>query len=209
MKYMDKSCIEFIKLLSSKDPVPGGGGASALVGAAGMALGSMVGELTVGKKKYASVEADIKVLIDEIVSLQNDLMDLAEKDAEVFAPLAKAYGLPKDTEKEIAEKNRVMSIVLKDATLVPLEIMRKCCIAIELHEEFAAKGSTLAISDTGVGVIFCKAALQGASLNVYINTKAMCDREFASLMNEEADAMLTEYTKRADDVYNEVVRRLR
>lgn len=209
MMYMEKSCKEFIDLLASGDPVPGGGGASALVGAAGMALGSMVGELTVGKKKYASVEEDIKNLIKEIVSLQRDLMDLAQQDAEVFAPLAKAYGLPRDTEEERAEKDRIMAVVLKDATLVPLEIMRKCCIAIELHEEFAAKGSTLAISDTGVGVTFCKAALQGASLNVFINTKAMKDRQFAEEINREADMMLNAYTKRANAVYEEVVKRLR
>ena len=209
MRYTDKSCREFVNELASSAPVPGGGGASAVVGAVGMALGSMVGQLTVGKKKYASVEEDIKVLIKEIVALQEDLLDLAEEDARVFAPLAKAYGLPRETEEEKAEKARVMAIVLKDATEVPMEIMRKCCKAIELHEEFLAKGSTLAISDTGVGVTFCKAALQGASLNVFINTKSIADRRYAEAINKEADRMLEEYTVRADNVYGAVVHRLR
>ena len=111
--------------------------------------------------------------------LQKDFLRLIERDAEVFEPLSKAYGMPKETEEEKAEKARVMEIVLKDACSVPMEIMEKCCEAIELIVEFGAKGSKLAISDAGVGAAFCKAALQGASLNVYINTKSMADREYA------------------------------
>ena len=209
MQWIDQSCRAFTEVLASKAPVPGGGGASALVGALGTALGSMVGSLTVGKKKYAAVEEDIKGLMKQAEVLQAELLALVEKDAEVFAPLAAAYGMPKETEAEKAEKARVMELVLKDACSVPLEIMEKCCQAIDLHREFAEKGSVLAVSDAGVGVIFAKAALQGASLNVFINTGSMQDRAYAETLNEKAERMLMEYTVAADEVYAKVYSQLK
>ena len=209
MQWIDQSLRAFTEVLASKAPVPGGGGASALVGALGTALGSMVGSLTVGKKKYAAVEEDIKGLMKQAEVLQAELLALVEKDAEVFAPLAAAYGMPKETEEEKAEKARVMELVLKDACSVPLEIMEKCCQAIDLHREFAEKGSVLAVSDAGVGVIFAKAALQGASLNVFINTGSMQDRAYAETLNEKAERMLMEYTVAADEVYAKVYSQLK
>ena len=183
MGFSTVPCNEFVEVLGSKAPVPGGGGASALVGAVGTALGNMVGALTVGKKKYADVEEEMKELMAKATTLQDELLHLIERDAEVFEPLSKAYGMPRETEEEKAEKARVMEIVLKDACSVPMEIMEKCCEAIDLIVEFAAKGSALAISDAGVGATFCKAALEGASLNVYINTKSMKNREYAEELN--------------------------
>ena len=173
MGFSTTPCNEFVEVLASKAPVPGGGGASALVGAIGTALGNMVGSLTVGKKKYADVEAEIMELKGKCDILQKELLELVEKDAIVFEPLSRAYGMPKNTEEEKAKKAQVMEKVLKDACSVPMEIMEKCCEAIDLIEIFAQKGSVIAISDAGVGAAFCKAALEGASLNVYINTKSM------------------------------------
>ena len=207
MGFTKSSCEEFVDVLASKAPVPGGGGASALVGAIGMALGNMVGSLTVGKKKYADVEADIIALKEKATALQADFLRLVEADAEAFEPLAKAYGMPRETEED--EKARVMAIVLKDACAVPMEIMEKCCEAIDVIEEFAAKGSALAISDAGVGVTFCKAALLGASLNVFINTKSMADKEYAASLNEKADKMIADYSKKADEIFAAVNARLR
>jgi formiminotetrahydrofolate cyclodeaminase len=209
MGFSTSTCTEFVEVLASKAPVPGGGGASALVGAVGTALGNMVGSLTVGKKKYADVEDEMWELKAKCDQLQKDFLRLIERDAEVFEPLSKAYGMPKETEEEKAEKARVMEIVLKDACSVPMEIMEKCCEAIELIVEFGAKGSKLAISDAGVGAAFCKAALQGASLNVYINTKSMADREYAEELNKKADAMLEKYTKMADETFESVLGRLK
>ena len=209
MGFTKGTCEEFVEVLASKAPVPGGGGASALVGAIGMALGNMVGSLTVGKKKSADVEADILALKEKATALQADFLRLVEADAEAFEPLAKAYGMPRETEEEKAEKARVMAIVLKDACAVPMEIMEKCCEAIDVIEEFAAKGSALAISDAGVGVVFCKAALLGASLNVFINTKSMADKEYAASLNEKADKMIADYSKKADEIFAAVNARLR
>ena len=199
MGFSTSTCTEFVEVLASKAPVPGGGGASALVGAVGTALGNMVGSLTVGKKKYADVEDEMWELKAKCDQLQKDFLRLIERDAEVFEPLSKAYGMPRETEEEKAEKARVKEIVLKDACSVPMEIMEKCC----------AKGSKLAISDAGVGAAFCKAALQGASLNVYINTKSMANREYAEELNKKADAMLEKYTKIADETFESVLGRLK
>ena len=207
MGFLTVPCNEFVEVLASKAPVPGGGGASALVGAIGTALGNMVGSLTVGKKKYADVEEEMYELKGKADALQKELLHLIERDAEVFEPLSKAYGMPRNTEEEKAEKARVMEIVLKDACSVPMEIMERCCEAIDLIEVFAEKGSTLAISDAGVGATFCKAALEGASLNVFINTKSMKNREYADELNKKADEMLSVYTKKAEEIYQSVAAR--
>ena len=209
MSFTTYTCEDFVEILSTKAPVPGGGGASALVGAIGTALGNMVGSLTVGKKKYAAVEADIIALKEKADALQKDFLHLVEEDARVFEPLSKAYGMPKDTEEERAEKARVMEIVLKDACSVPMEIMKKCCEAIDIIEEFAEKGSVIALSDAGVGAAFCKAALLGASLNVFINTKSMANREYAEALNVEAEEMIETYSAKADAVFMSVNSRLR
>lgn len=209
MDFTKESCQNFVEVLASKAPVPGGGGASALVGAIGTALGNMVGSLTLGKKKYADVEEDIIALKAKCDNLQDKLLKLVMKDAEVFEPLSKAYGMPKETEEEKAAKAEVMAVVLKEASDVPLEIMECCCQSIDIMEEFAEKGSKLAISDAGVGVVMCKAALKGASLNVFINTKSMADRELAEGINKKAENMLDKYTAKADEIYESVLKRLK
>ncbi len=207
MDFTTQSCREFVQVLASKEPVPGGGGASALVGAIGMALGNMVGSLTVGKKKYADVQEDILALKAQADTLQEELLALVCRDAEVFEPLSKAYGMPRETEAEKQEKERVMEAALKEACEVPLQIMEKCCKAILLHEEFEKKGTAIAISDVGVGVAVCRAALHGASLNVFINTKAMKDRVYAEEASRRAHEMLEVYTRKADEIYGRVAAR--
>ena len=209
MGYSTLKCTEFVEVLASKAPVPGGGGASALVGAIGTALCNMVGSLTVGKKKSAAVEVEIIELMKKTTSLQNDLLELIEKDAEVFEPLSKAYGLPSGTEEEKAEKARVMEGCLKEACSVPMNIMRKCCEVIDLIGVFAEKGSVLAVSDAGVAAACCKGALKGASLNVYINTKSMKNREYAEELNRECDGMLAKYGPMADEIFDSVLAKLR
>jgi len=209
MKLSEATCNEFVDVLASKAPVPGGGGASALVGALGTALGNMVGSLTVGKKKYIDVEERMQELKTQSDDLQNRLLALIEGDAKCFEPLAQAYGLPAATDEEKATKAKVMEEALKVACTVPVEIMETCCEAIDIMVEFAQKGSVLAISDAGVGAAFCKAALKGASLNVYINTKAMKDREYAESLNIKCDNMLAIYPAKADAIFDGVLDRLK
>ena len=205
MKLIDTTVADFTKELASSAPVPGGGGASALAAAIGISLGDMVGELTVGKKKYADVEEDVRRLMERSQALRIRFLELVDADAEAFAPLAKAYGIP----KEDPHRSQIMEEALRTACSVPMDIMRACAEAIDIIGEFAAKGSKLAISDAGCGAILCKAAMQAASLNVYINTKSMKDRACAQALEDEADALLAKYTALGDSVYNSVVNKLR
>ena len=204
MKITDNTCRDFVEVLASKAPVPGGGGAAALCGAVGTALGNMVGSLTVGKKKYADVEEEIFALKARCDALQEELLDLAEQDAEVFRPLSEAYRLPSDTEEEKQYKKEQLELCSKDACMVPLSIMKKCCEAIELVEIFAEKGSRLAVSDAGCGAAILRGALQAASLNIFINTKGLADRAFADDMNTQANEMLAVYTARAEQIFEKV-----
>ena len=200
MDMTQESCRKFVEVLASNAPAPGGGGAAALVGAIGTALGNMVGSLTVGKKKYAAVEEEILALKSRCDALQTELLDQVEADDKGFVPLAKAYGIPKDDPHRDA--------VLEEATItacaVPMHIMELCCEAIDCVAVFAAKGSRLAVSDAGCAAVCCKAALQAASLNVFINTKSLKNRDVAEDMNRHANVMLNKYCQLADDIFNEV-----
>lgn len=201
---LKKSCLDFIDELSSKSPVPGGGGSSAFAGALGMALGSMVGNLTLGKKKYIDVESDIKELQEKSQSIIDELEKLVDKDAEVFYPLSQAYGLPHGTDEEKKIKDDMLQKALVDATMVPLEIARCCIKAIDLHEEYARKGSRIAISDVGVGVALCKAGLLGAKLNVMINTKIMKDNELKEKVDGELSELVSSGVAKADRIFKYV-----
>lgn len=209
MTLIDKSCREFIEILSSKEPVPGGGGASALAAAVGMAMGNMTGSLTVGKKNYAEEQNEINELISHGQKLQKELADLVQKDADVFSPLVKAYQMPKETEEEKNAKEKVLERALRDACAVPMNIMEKCGQAMVLCKRFVEIGNKSAISDAAGGAVICRAALESASLNVFINTKSMKDRGYAEEMNKKADALLSEYTKIAQQVLNDVTQQMR
>ena len=204
MEMMHKTCETFLEELASKAPAPGGGGAAALVGAVGAALGNMVGCLTAGKPKYAAVEADILALNAQAAALRLRLQSLVEADAAAFTPLAKAYGIPKDDPARPA----VMAKALEEAAAVPLEIMAACGEAIALLEGYEAKGSVLAVSDAGCGALFCRAALEAAGLNVAVNTRLMADRTRAAALDGRAAALLEEYVPRAEAVYSRVRARL-
>lgn len=200
---------EFIEVLSSKAAVPGGGGACAYVAAAGMALGAMVVNLTTGKKKYAQYQEEIEELLSKAEQLSKELMTYMDKDAESFEPLSKAYGLPKDTKEQQEYKEAVMEKALKEASLTPVALMEKILEALKILERLSVVGSRLAISDVGAGVQLCKAALNGASLNVFINTKLMKDTETAEELNTRTDALLIEGNELADRIYEEVVDAIR
>lgn len=195
---------QFVAELESKAPVPGGGGAAALGGAVGSALGSMVGNLTVGKKKYADVEERVLQVLSEADRLQQELLYLMEEDSRVFEPLSHAYGMPKATEAERAAKEQVMEVALRDASLVPLQIMETAGQMLDLLEELAQIGSRLAVSDVGVGVQFCRSAVLGASMNIFINTKMMKDRKLAEQLNEKAEQLIAEKSVQADRIFEEV-----
>lgn len=205
---LEKSCNEFIELLASKAPVPGGGAASAYVGALGMALGSMVGNLTLGKKKYADVEADIRELIGQASILIERFKVLVVRDAEAFTPVSAAYRMPQGTEDEKAARESALQQALAGAAEAPLEIAEACVEAIRLHQSFMEKGTRLAISDVGVGVLFCKAALQGAALNVQINTHVMKDASLKAALEARLIQALRVGVEQADRIHAEVAAQL-
>ncbi|SHH24749.1 cyclodeaminase/cyclohydrolase family protein [Tepidibacter thalassicus] len=204
MKLVDKNSVEFIEVLASKAAVPGGGGAAALVGAIGTALGSMVCNLTIGKKKYAEYEEKVKEILQRATEIQDELLKMVDEDAENFLPLSKAYGMPSSTDEEKKIKAETMEKALKKACEVPVKIVRTCYDAIKLHEELVDKGSKLAISDVGVGVQCLRAALISGQLNVIININSIKDEEYVKKVKEEIDRLVLEGTKLADEVYKKV-----
>lgn len=209
MELIQQRCEVFLADLASNSPAPGGGGAAALVGAVGVALGNMVGSLTIGKKKYADVEPQIQSLNARAEALRRHLEQLVQADADAFTPLAAAYRLPKDTPEQAARKAEVLAQALDGACAVPLDIMSACCEGITLAQDYAEKGSVLAVSDAGCAALFCKAALQAAALNVSINTQLMADKAHAAALNAKADAMLAEFVPIADTVYDKLSHQLR
>lgn len=200
---------EYLELLASKSPVPGGGGASAVCGALGTALGEMVANLTAGKKKYAQWEEGVQDCLKRLREARTQFIMLSEEDARVFEPLSKAYGIKAETEEEKLAKAEYMEECLKAAAEVPAQIMEACCEVMKDLEFLALYGSRLAVSDAGVGIQFVRAALLGAVMNVYINTKLMKNREFAEAINSRADLLVKEGTGYADRIYDIVLEAVR
>ena len=194
---------EFIEALASKAPTPGGGGASAYAGALASALASMVGNLTVGKKKYA----DVAELV-ELADTREHLLALIDEDARAFEPLAAAYGMPKGSDEERAAQSAALQAALVDACEVPLEIMATSVQVIESCVFMARHGSVLALSDAGAAAVLAKAALQAASLNVVINIGSMDDAERAEGYRNQMEDLLAAGCAMADEVYADVVKRL-
>lgn len=201
---MEKNIEKFLEALASSAPTPGGGGAAALCGALGIALGNMVGSLTLGKKKYADVQEDIAELNAKAEALRAGFVALVDADAEAFAPLSRAYSIPKDD----PARDEIMEPALLRAAEAPLEIMRKCAEALELISGYAAKGSALAISDAGCAAALCGAAMEAAALNVKINTESMKNRAVADNINAEMNELLQKYFALSQEIYNDVSGRL-
>ena len=203
MSLLDLSLKDFSESLASRAATPGGGGASALVGALGVALGSMVGALTVGKPKYAAVEAEVKALMERAEELRRRLLDCVDADAAAFQIVMDAYAVPKDA----PERAEALENALQKAASVPMEILALSCEAIELHQEMGKLGSVLALSDVATGVVFCWSAMYGAAVNVKVNTKSMQDRAYAEGLNARVDALMAQYWPIAEKVYEEVYRK--
>ena len=199
------SCRDFAKELASKKPVPGGGGAAALVAALGAALNTMVANFSYGKKKFIDIKHKHEELINRGEILRGKLIDLIDKDAEYFEPLSKAYVMPSSTEEEKALKNETLQKCLIDACSAPMETLKFSYDAILLHEEIADISSKNIISDVGVGVQLLKAALNSAYLNVLINLNSIDDENYVKIQKEKAEKIVNTGEKIADEVYQKVV----
>ncbi|MBR6501400.1 MAG: cyclodeaminase/cyclohydrolase family protein [Firmicutes bacterium] len=206
---IEQSCTSWLADLASSKPAPGGGGAAALVGAVGVSLGAMVGSLTIGKKKYIDVEEEMKALVERSKELSLKLQSMVKADAEAFLPLSDAYRMPSGTDDEKAAKDQAIQMALTGATEVPLNILILCAEAMELMVEFQKKGSRLALSDAGCGAAMCKAAMESAKLNVYINLKLMNDEEKVRQYQTKMNEAFTRGMVLAEQVYRDVDEELR
>lgn len=200
MDQTTQSCRDFTEVLASSSPAPGGGGAAALAGALGAALTHMVGALTVGKAKYAPVEEELRTLMARCQALRTQLLDQVEADEEGFLPLARAYHIPKDDPTRAA----ALEAASLAACAAPMQVMELCGEALDIAAIMAEKGSPLAVSDAGCAAALLKGAMEAASLNVFINTKGMADRQQASELNIRCLTMLDRYGQRAQHIFRQV-----
>ena len=195
---------QFTEMTSSKDPIPGGGGVSALVGSLAAALGEMVTNLTIGKKKYLEYTFELTDIRKELDLLRSSLLGCINKDAQAFEPLAEAYSLPKDT-PGYEEK---MEECLKTAASSPLLILKYACRVIDLDERLAVIGSKFSVSDAATSVMLAHGVLYGAYVNILVNTRLMKDEAYADQMNKEAVELLDEYSVKALNIYDDICKRL-
>ena len=199
-KLIQESCENFSELLAAKVSVPGGGGAAAMVGALSVALCSMAGNFTLGKKKYIDVEEDIKIILVKAEKIRKKFLELVDEDAQAFTPLAEAYSLAKDN----PERDEILEKALLNACKAPLEMIENCTQTINLLEEMLKKGSRLLISDVGCGALLCKSAMECAAVNVFINTSSLKNKNEAKKIETQTDKILNEYCPKALEIANEV-----
>jgi formiminotetrahydrofolate cyclodeaminase len=204
----DKSVQLFIDELASKAPTPGGGSVAAVMGAQSAALISMVCNLTIGKPKYAEVEAEMLALLEKSEALREKLIGMIKADVDVFNRLMATYSLPKGSDAEKAARSEAIQTVLKEATDVPLACARACAEAVEFSRIAADKGNLGVISDAGVAVMSAYAGLKSAALNVYINAASLKDRAFADAKLAELEATLNGADVAAEDIYQMVKAKL-
>jgi formiminotetrahydrofolate cyclodeaminase len=185
-----KSIKSFLDDLAASSPTPGGGSAAALAGAVGAGLVAMVCGLTVGKKKYADVEEEMKRTIPQVEALRAQFTELIDRDAFAFDKVMEAYGLPKETEPQKALRAAAIREATKEATLVPLEVMKHCIDALALAQNVAARGNANSLSDAGVAALMLHASCEGAALNVRVNLASLDDDEFVGWKSEELESIL-------------------
>lgn len=202
------SCEDFCQVLASKAPVPGGGGASALAGALAIALGNMVGNLTIGKKKYAVVEEEIQACNVKAEALRLRFLELIQADADSFAPLAAVYRLPSVTEEEKEFKEEKLQAALAEACVVPAQIMDCCMEALELIDVYEDKGSVMAVSDAAAAALLAKSALSAAALNLRINAKSLKNREQADRILTRMNEQIEKGDRLADQIYQRALTKL-
>lgn len=198
----NQSIQEFLDQLASSAPTPGGGGAAALMGAMGAALTSMVCNLTVGKEKYADVEADMQATLAEAEALRDKLTGMIQADVEVFDKLMGSYGLPKDTDEQKSARSEAIQAALREATDVPLACAKACAEVIAVSRAAAEKGNLNVISDAGVSVMAAYGALKSAALNVYINAGSIKDKAFAESRLADLEALLTTADADTNAIYD-------
>ena len=200
--YMEGPMAGFIDRLASSSPEPGGGAASAAVAALGAALVSMVANLTVGKEKYADAQDRITLLLDASEKARRELQDLVQEDTEVYAVLAAAFKMRRQTDEEKAKRNEAVQSALREATAVPYAIAEKCLEVAKLSEVAAEIGNVNAVSDAGVAALLAEAGARCAALNVKINLNSINDENFVREKWEAIEDILS----RSEELREKVVK---
>ena len=199
---------QFLDLLASPSPTPGGGGIAALAGALSAGLLSMVCNLTIGKEKYAGVQEEVKKLLAETEELRGQLLHLVDADAQAFNQIMEGYRLPKGTEEE----KRARAAHIQEATLaasrVPLEIAQKCARLVELVDPAAQITNVQAIGDVAMAAYMAEGALRGAVINIDINLRSVKDQESVRQLNEQAQALLPGLQERVQDAIQKGMARI-
>ena len=208
-KLVDLKVNKFVELLSSEEPAPGGGSASALYGALGVALCSMVAQLTVGRKKYEMEEERMRTVMDETKRLIDRMQLLIDKDTLAYTAVSEAMKLPRNTDSEKDQRTDAIQNALKEATIVPYAMMETAAEALRVMEKTLGHSNINAVSDIGVGALGLKAALQGAWLNVLINLGGIKDASFVEKHRQNGEAILMESIHLADRLYDSVAAQLR
>lgn len=201
----DASVEAFVEALASKSATPGGGSVTAIMGAMGAALVSMVCNLTIGKKNYESVGEEMQDLLQRSGRLQQRFLDLVRADVEAFDAVMACYGLPKDSDEDKLKRSEAIQVALKDATRVPLECAAACVEVVELAEIAAYKGNKNVLSDAGVAVAAAKAALDSARLNVEVNLGAIRDGMFVAESRTQLEKMTFGTADKAAHIYRQVL----
>lgn len=197
----ERTVAQFLDELASNSPAPGGGSVAALAGAVGLALTSMVCNLTVGKKKYADVQGEISAVLEQSERLRKEMTGLIDKDTEAFNMVMAAFGLPKSNEQEQTARNAAIQEATKQATLVPLSVMSLCEQSLHLAKTVAAKGNRNSASDAGVSALMLQASCAGAALNVRINLGGLTDTGFV----QQISAKYKESSLRVEHLTREVL----
>ena len=198
----------FLDQLASKASTPGGGSAAAIMGAMGAALISMVANLTVGKKKYEDVEAEMQGFLEQSETVRTRLTGMIQADVDVFDKVMAAYGMARETEADKEQRSQAIQAALKEATDVPLACAQLCADVIELCRPVAEKGNINVISDAGVAVLAAHAALRSAALNVYINIGGIRDEEFVNDRRRKLEFVLSGAGVATETVYELVKSKL-
>lgn len=205
MKLVEMNVSEFVDLMASAEPAPGGGSASALNGALGAGLASMVCALTVGKKKYAEYEAEAIAAQQKAAALKDRFVDIIDRDTEAFNAVSAVFAMPKGTDEEKAARKAAMQAALKGCTISPFEMMELACEALELVRSLVGRSNASAASDLGCAALNLRSAIQGAWLNVCINVGGISDEAFAQEYRSKGEALLEKALPMADAVYQEIL----
>ena len=169
---MDKTCRGFAEALAAREPVPGGGSASAFVGALGASLCGMVARYGATNPALADRADDLARAFAQADELSQELVELVAEDVRAYGQVSAAYGIPRDD----PARATAIQDALHVAAMPPYRIMDACGRALALLEDMADKGSRQLLSDVACGAVFCRAAMQGASLTLFANTTSMKDR---------------------------------